>query len=289
MVIRKSVLDAEMLSEEGFPDPKNPCEKIISTAFWDNMKDDYIIILLGDKLETEQITLEFEEDEIGTVKAQLETYPNESALLCRFVQYVKQRGIDMILGWNVEGFDMAYTVNRMDRLGVNYRKLSESYVSTYQNRKGYWKVNLKGRRILDLLRVYKKQNVKELRNHTLEYVAQKELGYGKLTHEESITEMYENNLRKFLRYNLKDVILCEHLDKKLSLADEFVTNSRIASCNLSDVFSESQIADSFILSHIEDDENVALFTQRESEGVGDFAGGYVWSKGGDLYGVKTDE
>jgi len=287
MDIRKCILDSEMLTEQGFPDPANPCEKVISTAFWDSFEDDYVVILLGDKLDTEQMTIDFEEEEIGEVDVQLETYPNESALHCRFVQYITKRGIDVILGWNVENFDMAYNVNRMDRLGVKYHKLSETYVSTYKNRKNYWKVNLKGRRILDLLRVYKKQNVKELRSHSLEHVSQKELGYGKLSHEESITEMYENDLRKFIRYNLKDIILCQRLDEKLSLTDEFITNSRIASCNFSDVFSESQIADSFILSHADDD--IALFTQRESEGIGKFAGGYVWSKGGGLYGVKTDE
>ena len=43
-------------------------------------------------------------------------------------------------------------------------------------------------------------------NHTsLEYISQKELGVGKIEHEEKFQDFWRNNLDKFIEYNIKDV------------------------------------------------------------------------------------
>jgi len=50
-----------------------------------------------------------------------EELPSETKLLQRFVEIVHQTNPDLITGWNVLNFDMAYILERADRLGLQLR------------------------------------------------------------------------------------------------------------------------------------------------------------------------
>lgn len=281
--MRKCIIDIEVFMGESPPEPGDPRgNEITSIALWDSKTERYVCLLNGDELYKRYETLDLGEG-VGEVEVWIEEYPNEHVMLgaCKHI-LGDVWDVDMIIGWNVEEFDMTYMFHRMEHLGIGYRELAEGHEGyTYQSNRGYWNVTLKGREILDLKRAYKDQHVTGIRSSALEYISQDELGYGKLKSEKSLDKLWLEEPKDLVRYNLKDVILCEHLDDRLDISDNFIQTSYVTGCDIDDNYYNSAVFDSFMLSHAEDE--IVLPTRMRSKGRGHFEGATVFEPEGGLH------
>ena len=133
---------------------------------------------------------------------------------------------DVISGWNSEGYDVPYTVNRIIKLMGSdhtrrfclwnqkpkrreyekYGKISETY-------------DFIGRVHLDYLDLYRKYTYSELPSYRLDYVGEIEIGERKVQYEGTLDQLYNNDFEKFIEYNRQDTELLHKLDKKLQYID----------------------------------------------------------------------
>ena len=149
---------------------------------------------------------------------------NEAELLQQFLTLIDD--VDILSGWNSEGYDIPYTVNRITKvLGKQEtRKLclldqlpkQRKFQVMGSERISY---DLTGRVHLDYLQLYRKYNYEERHSYRLDYIGEMEVGEKKLAYEGSLDRLYNHDFKKFLEYNIQDVMLLDKIDKKLQFID----------------------------------------------------------------------
>lgn len=147
-------------------------------------------------------------------------FDNEEELLRTFVELVDDA--DILSGWNSEGFDIPYTINRITRLlGREYtRKLCLwGHLPKQREYEKFGKksvtYDLVGRVHLDSLELYRKYNYEERHSYRLDAIGELEVGEKKTVYEGTLDQLYNNDFRKFIEYNRQDCTLLDKLDKKL--------------------------------------------------------------------------
>lgn len=151
-------------------------------------------------------------------------FDNEADMLDTFLNLIKDA--DILSGWNSEGFDIPYTVNRVTKTlskddtrrfclwDLHPRKREyERYGKTAQT------YDLVGRVHLDYLELYRKYTYEERHSYRLDAIAEYELGERKVPYEGTLDQLYNNDFKEFIRYNRQDCALLDKLDKKLKFLD----------------------------------------------------------------------
>ena len=170
---------------------------------------------------------------------------DEYSLLNRFVDYWKRCDVDIITGWNVEGFDIKYLVNRISKVVSEDRVKELSPWNKIKERKtkdDFGKpttlFEIVGVRVIDYRDLYKKYGQKKPENLRLETVAQLVLGHGKLDHSEFETfkDFYTDGWNKFVDYNIIDCDRVDELQDKERLIDLCLTMSYLAKFNYNDIY-----------------------------------------------------
>jgi len=149
---------------------------------------------------------------------------NESDLLKRFVKFWYDDPCDIVSGWNCEGFDIPYIINRITNiLGEDWaKKLSpvgqlycrEGVVKRFGKIDSKWYI--KGVSILDYMEIYKVFSRLQRESYSLHHIGEEELGEGKLTiNATSLSQLAENNWNQFIDYNIQDVNILVKLEEKL--------------------------------------------------------------------------
>ena len=151
-------------------------------------------------------------------------FKTEKEMLETFLTLIEDA--DILSGWNSEGYDIPYTVNRIIKvLGKNeLRRLclwdqmpkSREYEAFGTERQTY---DLVGRVHLDYMQLYRKYNYEERHSYRLDYIGEMEVGERKVAYEGSLDRLYNHDFEKFLDYNIQDTILLDKIDKKLQFID----------------------------------------------------------------------
>jgi DNA polymerase I len=114
---------------------------------------------------------------------------------------------------NCDEFDLPYIVNRCKVLGININTMSkfdEVEIDYYRH-----SVNVLGVVTTDLLYLYKMFSLGKKESYKLDFIANLELGIGKLGEGSGFSEDYRNNPAKAIKYNMQDVRLLPMLNNKL--------------------------------------------------------------------------
>ena len=151
-------------------------------------------------------------------------FDNETDMLDTFLNLIQDA--DVLTGWNSEGFDIPYTVNRVTKTlskddtrrfclwNLHPRKREyEKYGKTAQT------YDLVGRVHLDYLELYRKYTYEERHSYRLDAIAEYELGEKKTPYEGTLDQLYNNDFKTFVEYNRQDCALLDKLDKKLKFLD----------------------------------------------------------------------
>lgn len=148
----------------------------------------------------------------------------ERGVLHAFIEFWKQDDYpDIVTAWNLNRFDMPYIVNRIRKV-FDEEKLLE--LSPYQNfyesidkdkfNREYTKYNFSGVTILDHIDVYAKYKITKQESYKLDFIAQEELGIGKVDYqgEANIYDFMRKHWNTFVEYNVRDVELLVKLEEK---------------------------------------------------------------------------
>jgi DNA polymerase elongation subunit (family B) len=151
-------------------------------------------------------------------------FDNEADLLDTFLNIIQDA--DVLSGWNSEGFDIPYTVNRVTKVLSKDDTRRFCLWDQYPKRREYEKYgkaavtyDLVGRVHLDSLELYRKYTYEERHTYRLDAIAEYELGERKTQYEGTLDQLYNNDFRKFVIYNRQDCALLDRLDKKLKFLD----------------------------------------------------------------------
>ena len=242
-----AIIDIEVGSENGFPDPYLANEPITAIALTFLNGHTYVFGC-GD----------FRNDNPDTV-----TYikcKDEYSLCSKFIELWSRMYPDVITGWNTKFFDIPYLVNRFRKiLGEDKAKMLSpwNYISER-------KTNINGRLLiaysfvgiesLDYIELYKwyAPGGKSQESYRLDNIAQVELGEGKISYDEyeNLHQLYRLNYQLFIEYNIKDVALIIKLEDKLKLLELALTLAYDTKCNYEDVFAQTRMWDSLTYSYL---------------------------------------
>ena len=139
-------------------------------------------------------------------------FDNEVQMIKQFANKIKSMAPDIITAWNI-GFDLGYIYNRMKRLIIEMNLLSPFDNCFVDAKSGYCMIT--GFVILDLMDLYKDLTEAKEVSYSLENISMKVLDVGKLEHEGSLNELYENDVETYIDYNRVDVERIRDLNNKL--------------------------------------------------------------------------
>jgi DNA polymerase elongation subunit (family B) len=219
--VNKAFFDIEVAYNKikGFADPSDPFNPITAISVHCGWLDKLItLVIKPDKMaqdQAEAIVARFED----TILC-----PTEEDMLDTFLTIIDDA--DIISGWNSEGYDVPYTVNRIIKLmGADHTKRFCLWGGKPKKREyeKYGKISetydFVGRVHLDYLDLYRKYTYHELHTYRLDYVGEIEIGETKVHYEGTLDQLYNNDFEKFIAYNRQDTLLLYKLDAKLQYID----------------------------------------------------------------------
>jgi DNA polymerase elongation subunit (family B) len=240
-----AIVDIEVGSENGFPDPYLANEPVTAIALR-FIGGHMFVFGCGDyEVKGEERYMKCKD---------------EYHLLKFFLKLWQEKCPDALTGWNTKFFDVPYLVNRMRKiLGEDEaKKLSPwNIISERQafvmNRK-MTVYELVGVGDLDYLELYKwySPNGKSQESYRLDAIAQFELGEGKISYEEyeNLHQLYRLNYQLFIEYNIKDVDLILKLEDKLKLIELALTLAYDTKTNYDDVFAQTRMWDALTYNNL---------------------------------------
>lgn len=219
--IRVFYLDIEVEAKNGWPNIETANNPITAITLYDTFTKRYYV--WGRK--TYVPTMD---------NVEYNLCETEEILLEHFVEFWSKNYPDVVTGWNVRFFDIAYIVNRIGRIfdQRQINKLSPWGICYNRDISIQKRVNrtyeLAGISIMDYLELYKKYTYVSKESFKLHYIAKIELGEGKVEFSGTLQELYEENYQKFIDYNIKDVELVKRLDEKMRFIELVIGMSYIA-------------------------------------------------------------
>ena len=265
-----AIIDIEVGSENGFPDPYQANEAITAIAVR-QLNGGTAVYGCGDyNNNDETVTYHKCRDEYDLCK--------------KFLSDWNANPPDVISGWNIKFFDIPYLVNRFTKLfgEDETRKLSpwgliNSRKAVVNNREltAYEFVGVSTLDYIELYRWYAPGG-KSQESYRLDNIAQVELGEGKISYDEfeNLHQLYRLNYQKFIEYNIKDVDLILKLENKLKLIELGLTLAYDTKTNYEDIFAQTRMWDALIYNYLLD-KNIVVppkIVKNKSEA---FEGAYV--------------
>jgi DNA polymerase elongation subunit (family B) len=212
-------IETDFDPERGFADPSDPFMGITSISIYLQWMETMICLAVPPKTLTMDQATELVSD-IPNVML----FHKEADMLDTFLTVIEDS--DILSGWNSEGYDIPYTVNRVARVlskndtrrfclwdQLPRRREFERYGKTSET------FDLVGRVHLDSLQLYRKFTYEERHTYRLDAIGEIEVGENKTVYEGTLDQLYNNDFRKFIEYNIQDTALLDKLDKKLKFID----------------------------------------------------------------------
>ena len=212
-------IETNFCPQRGFSKPDDPFTEITAiTVYLDWMQRLVTLALPPSTLTFNQAT-----DLVKDIP-DVFLFEDEGKMLSTFLDLIEDS--DVLSGWNSEGYDIPYLVNRIclvlskddtrrfcywDQL-PKLRKFERygAEQSTY---------DLVGRIHLDYMQLYRKYTYEERHSYSLDAISEYELDAHKTPYEGTLDQLYNRDFRKFIEYNRQDVMLLSRLDQKLQFID----------------------------------------------------------------------
>ncbi len=194
--------------------------------------DLYSIALFGSDLE---VVLMVDENSGGQPPtSSYHSFKNEKELLLAFINMVRAYDPDILIGWNLIGFDLQWLARKCQSLGLKFDIGSDGPAQILAPGKLYnqWIARIPGRAAMDGITMIRNAYV-QTEGYSLAAVAQKVLGMKKLIETSGlekvaeITRLFNEDKKQLAEYNLQDTRLVYDIFKKLNLSQLALRRSQL--------------------------------------------------------------
>jgi DNA polymerase elongation subunit (family B) len=212
-------IEVDFDPERGYASPEDAFMPITAIAVHLQWLDTLVCLAVPPKTMTMEQAQESIKDIPNTI-----LYETEAEMLDTFLNLIEDA--DILSGWNSEGFDMPYTVNRITKVLSKEDTRRLCLFDQFPKKREYEKYgksavtyDLVGRVHLDSLELYRKYTYEERHTYRLDAIGEMEIGENKTVYEGTLDQLYNNDFRTFIMYNRQDTALLDKLDKKLKFID----------------------------------------------------------------------
>jgi len=212
-------IEVDFDPERGFSPPSDPFNAITAISVYLGWLEQMVTLVIPPRHmspeSAQEIAGEFENTMI---------FEREEDLLKTFLDLIEDA--DALSGWNSEGFDIPYTVNRVTRVlskddtrrfclwdQFPKQRMFERFGAENQT------YDLIGRVHMDYMQLYRKYTYEERHSYSLDAIAEYELGETKTVFEGTLDQLYNQNFKRFIEYNRQDTMILAKLDNKLKFLD----------------------------------------------------------------------
>jgi DNA polymerase elongation subunit (family B) len=212
-------IEVDFDPERGFSRPDDPFNPITAISVYLDWLDQLVTLVVPPRhmsAETaNDIAAEFENTIVFT---------KEAEMLKVFLDLIDDA--DVMSGWNSEGFDIPYCVNRITRVlskddtrkfclwgQLPKKRMFERFGAEQET------YDLIGRVHMDYMQLYRKYTYEERHSYSLDAIGEYELDERKTAFEGALDQLYNQNFKTFIEYNRQDTLLLAKLDKKLKFLD----------------------------------------------------------------------
>ena len=235
---------AGALTPENIKDPKG---KITSIALYDNNSKKYYCLLLDEKQLLQKANDENKE---------IIPFKSEKDLLSGFLDLWIKLDPTIISGWNSEFFDIPYLYYRISKV------LSEEvaqYLSPIQKVKPTTMfdagvmtdfVVVGGINHLDYMNLFKKFITKQEPSYALGNIGEKYVKLGKVEYKGSLDRLFQDDINKFIEYNIRDVEIIVELEKALKFIELTVTIAHLCHTTYESIYYSTVLNDGAILTYL---------------------------------------
>ena len=261
-------IDIEVQCENGFPNPKDAAEPLLSITVKNHQSKKFVVWGVGKFNNTR--------NDVTYVECESELH-----LIKEFLMFWERHQPDIITGWNTEFFDIPYLCNRIHKLcgedevkrlspygGVNSRDV-------FQMGRTHQIYDIQGIAHLDYFDLYRKFSYSSQESYRLDHIAFVELGERKDGNPfETFSEWYQKDFQSFIEYNIMDVEIVDKLEDKMKLIELCLTMAYDAKVNYTDVLGSTKYWDILIYNYLRGKKIV--IPQKEPKSKPDkFEGAYV--------------
>jgi DNA polymerase elongation subunit (family B) len=212
-------IEVDFDSDRGFSPPEDPFNPITAISVYLGWVDRLITLVVPPRhmsWETAQeICAEFDDTLL---------FEREEDMLNTFLDIIEDA--DALSGWNSEGYDIPYTVNRVTRVLSKDDTRRFCLWNQYPKGRTFERFgnesqtyDLIGRVHMDYMQLYRKYTYEERHSYSLDAILEYEGLEGKTKFEGTLDALYNQNFKKFIEYNRQDVNGLAQLDKKLKFLD----------------------------------------------------------------------
>ena len=151
-------------------------------------------------------------------------FRSEAEMLTMFLDLIDDA--DVLSGWNSEGYDIPYTVNRVTRVLSKDDTRKFCLWGQFPKQRTFERFgaenitfDLIGRVHMDYMQLYRKYTYEERHSYSLDAILEYEELGSKTKYEGTLDQLYNQDFKTFIEYNRQDVNGLAAIDKKLRFLD----------------------------------------------------------------------
>ena len=261
-------IDIEVACENGFPNPEEAIEPLLSITIKNHQNKQILVWGIGDYNNTR--------DDVTYIKCD-----TEKMLIQEFLTFWEKNQPDVVTGWNTEFFDIPYLCNRIKNLydAKEINRLSPwgnvSDRLVYKMGRKQQVYDILGVSHLDFYDLYRKFTYTNRESYRLDHIAHIELGESKDDNPyETFREWYLKDFQSFIDYNIQDVEIVDRLEDKMRLIELCLTMAYDAKVNYMDVLGSVKYWDILIYNELRK-KNIVIPQKIQREKNEKFEGAYV--------------
>jgi len=208
-------IEVDFDPERGFSPVSDPFNPVTAISIYMDWLDQIVTLAVPPRhmsMETAQdIAREFENCFM---------FEKEADMLNSFLDLIQDA--DILTGWNSEGYDIPYTVNRISRVLSKDDTRRMCLWNQFPKQRMFERFgaenetfDLVGRVHMDYMQLYRKYTYEERHSYSLDAIGEYEEIGRKTAFEGTLDQLYNQNFKTFIDYNRQDTMLIGKLDKKL--------------------------------------------------------------------------
>jgi len=212
-------IEVDFDSERGFSSPADPFNPITAITVYLDWIDNLVTLVIPPRSMSRETA-----QEIAAEFENCFVFESEADLLTSFLDLIQDA--DVLSGWNSEGYDIPYTVQRTTRVlsrDDTRRFCLWNQLPKQRTFERFGAENLTfdlvGRVHMDYMQLYRKYTYEERHSYSLDAIGEYEELGSKTAFEGTLDQLYNQNWKTFIEYNRQDVKLLAEIDRKLRFLD----------------------------------------------------------------------